>query len=114
MCNRIQTESNGIIQSPIINGYYPPNLDCTIDIQTEKLSKIQIYFSKFDVENSPNCVNDFMQVNNGPKLCGNKLPDPVFSSTNTAKIIFRSNDRVEGNCNITINFLLNSCCRIWI
>ena len=90
------------------DGFYPPNLDCTIEINTEKLTKIQIYFSKFDVENSQNCANDFMQINNGQKLCGNKLPDPVFTNSNTAKIVFRTNDRYEGSSsNLEFLFLIN-------
>ena len=62
LCNRMHTEKNGLILSPLINGYYPPNLDCKIQIKTETLTKIQIYFNKFDVESSPSCQNDYLQI----------------------------------------------------
>ena len=97
LCDRTHFEDNGIVHSPRLpDNRYPQNADCTIKIQTTRQHRLQIYFNSFDLENSENCVNDFVKVGNGPKLCGSTLPDPIFPKSEKVDIIFHSNDYLEG------------------
>ena len=97
LCDRTHYEENGIVHSPRLpDNRYPQNADCTIKLRTAKQHQLQIYFNSFDLESSENCANDFVKVGNGQKLCGNKLPDPVFPKSEKVDIIFHSNDYWEG------------------
>lgn len=63
LCNRVHSEYNGLIHSPRLgDNRYPPNADCTIKIQSKTQYKIQLYFDFFDLENSENCVNDYVKI----------------------------------------------------
>ena len=65
VCNRVHSEPNGLITAPMKGGFYQPNMDCNIQIKTPVTTKIQIYFNTFDIENSENCQNDYLQIKYG-------------------------------------------------
>jgi len=63
LCNRIHSEQNGLISSPkLADNRYPKNADCTIQIQTTRQFKLQLYFNFFDLESSEGCANDWVKV----------------------------------------------------
>ena len=96
-CSRTHTETNGLILSPKYPDLYPNNVDCQIKIEIEDISsKLAIFFSKFELENSNDCTNDFLQIDSGPKFCGQGLPSPYFKNSNSAQIRFKTNDNLSG------------------
>ena len=78
-------------------------------------------FGRFEVEESDGCANDYVQFEDIPmasapdtglaapsiaasrsdnvlaKQCGRSLPPPVNSTSSSAKVVFRSNQRVNGD-----------------
>lgn len=96
-CSRTHTEANGLILSPKYPELYPNNVDCQIKIEIDDISsKLAIFFSKFELENSNDCMNDFLQIDSGPKFCGQELPPPYFKNSNSAQIRFKTNDNLSG------------------
>ena len=104
-CSRVHTESNGVIFSPSYPGQYPPSVECQIEIQLKDSAlQLAIFFSDFELEESNQCVNDYVQIDNDPKLCGSQLPLPVFRNKASAMIRFHSNDANQGQmCNQNLN-----------
>ena len=97
VCNRIHTEKDGVILSPAYPGEYPPNLDCKIQIQLKDNGlKLAIFFTDFELESSNQCSADYLQIDNGEKLCGTDLPLPVFKQTGTAILTFHTNNANQG------------------
>ena len=97
-CNRVLTENNGLILSPGYPETYPASLDCSFKIVVEESSlKLALFFTKFELESSANCANDYLQIDSQPKICGKELPDPYFKNSNQIDIRFHTNDNLGGN-----------------
>ena len=47
------------------------------------------------MENSNGCANDYLQIDNEPKVCGTDLPAPFFKKNADANIRFHSNDQLQ-------------------
>ena len=116
-CNRIHYEQNGPIVSPgyLDQNLYAPNLDCLIQIKLdENQLKIGLFFLTFELEDSTNCVSDYLRIDSNEKLCGRQLPNPYFKNSNSLDMYFHTNDQLQGKIkmspseNRTINKLLNS------
>ncbi|XP_042234787.1 cubilin-like [Homarus americanus] len=90
---------------------YPANTECEWEIDLPAGYHVVVAFvDRFDVETSSNCENDYVQVfqsnNSGPhtptmwfgqnKLCGKQAPLPVTSTGSRIKLLFHSNDAVQG------------------
>ena len=76
ICDRIYTDTSGVIFSPNHPDLYPNQLECTILISLKDPQlKIQVFFTSFDVENSNGCNNDYLE-HYGKKYCGSNL-DPI-------------------------------------
>ena len=97
-CNRVLTESNGLLLYPGYPEAYPASLDCSFKIVVEESSlKLALFFSKFELESSASCANDYLQIDSQPKICGKELPDPYFKNSNQIDIRFHTNDNLGGN-----------------
>ena len=61
LCGRVHTGTDGIILSPNYPNFYPNNLECKIMINLDQQTSptISLFFARFELENSNNCVNDF-------------------------------------------------------
>ena len=76
ICDRIYTDTLGVIFSPNHPDLYPNQLECTIQISLKDPQlKIQVFFTSFDVENSNGCNNDYLEYY-GKKYGGSNL-DPI-------------------------------------
>lgn len=70
------------------SGQYANNLDCIWLFTTTPDRQLRLEFSTFHVENSSNCLNDYLDVRDGSgtfadqigQYCGHDLPTPVVSS----------------------------------
>ncbi|TMW47071.1 hypothetical protein DOY81_007850 [Sarcophaga bullata] len=77
------------------SGQYANNLDCYWLFTTTPDRQLRLEFSTFHVENSTNCVNDYLDVRDGSGMfadqigqyCGHDLPSPVISSK--SKLLLR-------------------------
>ena len=95
--------SGRITTSGFPNSSYTPNSNCTWIIDLPAYKIIELKFIKMDIEESPNCVKDRVTILNGKdkdalslgSYCGNKLPDIIYSSTETVIIKFTSNNVIN-------------------
>ena len=83
---------------------YPPNLDCLIQIKLDDSQlKIALFFLTFELEDSTNCVSDYLRIDSSDKLCGQKLPDPYFKKSNSLDMYFHTNDQLQGKMEIIVS-----------
>ncbi|XP_033096218.1 uncharacterized protein LOC117100553, partial [Anneissia japonica] len=96
--------TSGIFSSPQRSGTYPPYSNCTWVIEVGYEYRVQIWMEAFDVEYSPNCVNDYVEVQvdnceetntTHSRFCGEYMPVQT-SSTNRLIMIFRTDDQTQG------------------
>ena len=85
------------ITSPSYPDNYINNEDQVQTLTVEKGYGIKIEFKDFNIEDDENCQYDFLKVcdshnNCGGKLCGDKLPAAITVATNTATVVFHSDD----------------------
>ena len=98
---QVHSNAYGIIES---NGYptqnYPNGDSCKYIIEAKHGDKILLEFDEFDLEQSSNCVNDYLQfseqsIDTSVKRCGNDKR-PYFSRTKEVVLMFYSNSNVNG------------------
>ena len=80
--------------------------------------RVLIEFEHFDVEQSPSCYYDWLEVRDGPSadsnildtnLCGNTLPTPIASTGNSLTLVFHTDSSVTGS-GFKINIKLGKHC----
>ncbi|XP_075072382.1 scavenger receptor cysteine-rich domain-containing protein DMBT1-like [Mixophyes fleayi] len=95
-CGGRMNQSHGIISSPFYPSYYPPNSQCTWEIQTAPNTLVELSFYSMNLESHPHCEYDSVTIYDGPpgssvlgKICqpGNQT---YRSSSNVMTIEFRS------------------------
>jgi hypothetical protein len=64
-CNEILTNSTGYIISPYYPGYYANNANCAWTIKAENGHVIRFELEAFELEMSPRCSADFVEVYDG-------------------------------------------------
>ncbi|XP_042541866.1 cubilin [Dipodomys spectabilis] len=71
----------GIFDSPGYPDVYPPNVECVWNIVSSPGNQLQLSFISFQLEDSPNCSKDFLEIREGNatgrlvgRYCGNSLP----------------------------------------
>ncbi|XP_012276352.1 cubilin [Orussus abietinus] len=100
--------SRKIIGTPGFPKPYPNNAECTWEIMAEPGYSVALVFvDRFQMETSNNCEKDFVQVfgwksknstwEDLGKFCGRNAPAPVKSTTNRMKVLFRSNEAIQGD-----------------
>jgi len=95
-CNRTYTANTGLILSPNWPNNYDHNTHCIMIIRATVGYKISLFFGSVDIEAHPDCDFDYLEVYNSTssnstalaKLCGREIPNPMFLTTNVAKLIF--------------------------
>lgn len=95
-CGGDFTAPSGTFTSPGYPDSYPQSAECVWTIVVSAGSRVQMSFSMFDIEDSSNCVNDFLEVReedeNGAlmgRFCGSTPPSNLTIGT-TAWIRFQS------------------------
>ncbi|GFY44102.1 cubilin, partial [Trichonephila inaurata madagascariensis] len=80
-CSKIYYEKEFYLESPGFPNYYSNDLDCQLVIRRYRPSicKMDIRFLDFDVEDSPGCVYDFLQLDS-QRLCG-RIPEDNVKTT---------------------------------
>ena len=66
------------------------------------------FVTKDSLDSEWDFMNDFFQIDSGPKFCGKGLPPPYFKNSNSAQIRFKTNDNLSGKAirgrNLSISF----------
>ncbi|XP_055945205.1 cubilin-like isoform X1 [Argiope bruennichi] len=80
-CSKIYYEKEFYLESPGFPNYYANDLDCQLVIRRYRPSicKMDIRFLDFDVEDSPGCVYDYLQLD-AQRLCG-RIPEDNVKTT---------------------------------
>ncbi|XP_029048305.2 cubilin isoform X2 [Osmia bicornis bicornis] len=101
------------ISSPKFPSQYPNNAECTWEITTENGYHIGLVFvDRFNLESSAKCEKDYVQAfdwikddnkTSGEtwkdlgKVCGRNTPSPFNSTGNRMKVVFHSNEAIQGD-----------------
>ncbi|XP_044011009.1 cubilin [Aphidius gifuensis] len=107
-CGGLMHGSSREITSPNFPNRYSNNAECTWEIKADNGYHIGLSFvDRFNIETSNLCNNDFVEIydwnnsnnlwNSIGKVCGRNVPSSFNSTTNRMKVIFRSNNEIEGD-----------------
>ncbi|XP_046746260.1 cubilin-like [Diprion similis] len=112
-CSMEYMRNRGEISSPKFPiTQYPNNAECSWNITVDPGYHIGLEFvDRFQLEQSADCAKDFVQVFDWredpttgvtslypyPKLCGRSMPQPLNSTSNRMRVLFRSNDKIQGD-----------------
>ncbi|KAJ8670094.1 hypothetical protein QAD02_001353 [Eretmocerus hayati] len=89
---------SGYIRSPGYPEKYPKNKNCVWIIEARNKFQVTATFNSFQLENSSNCIYDFLEVRSGSqdnspllgKFCGSRIEQEITSMTNQMFIKFVS------------------------
>ncbi|XP_045871702.1 suppressor of tumorigenicity 14 protein isoform X1 [Meles meles] len=85
--------THGTFSSPYYPGHYPPNMNCTWDIQVPNNQNVKVLFKLFYLvePNIPpgSCPKDYVEVN-GEKYCGERPQFVVTSKSSKITVRFHS------------------------
>ena len=95
-CGGSLTATTGVIRSPISNGKYLTNQNCTWQISLPTGVAVQLRFGFIDIEQAGNCAKDYVEIRNGiapdspvlGKYCGNNIPAVINSTNNQVSVRF--------------------------
>ncbi|KAM4828419.1 suppressor of tumorigenicity 14 protein [Thomomys bottae] len=92
-CGGNLREAQGTFSSPYYPGHYPPNIDCTWNIEVPNKQNVKVRFKLFyllDHDVQPGtCSKDYVEIN-GEKFCGERSPFVVSSNSNKMTVRFHS------------------------
>ncbi|XP_029924616.1 procollagen C-endopeptidase enhancer a [Myripristis murdjan] len=107
ICKEKITKAQGEITTPNWpNEQYPAGVSCSWLITVEPDMVIQVMFNKFDLEPDSYCRYDHVAFYNGGerdrsrligKYCGDRVPEPIISSSNVMLVHFESDSSVTYN-----------------
>ncbi|KAL0627175.1 Suppressor of tumorigenicity 14 protein [Plecturocebus cupreus] len=92
-CGGHLRETHGTFTSPYYPGHYPPNMDCTWNIEVPNNKHVKVRFKVFYLlePGAPvgTCPKDYVEIN-GEKYCGEKSEFVVTSKSNKITVRFHS------------------------
>lgn len=101
----LYTDPSGNLHTPLegTHGSYPCDITCQTLVHVAAASTITFTFNRFDLEDSPNCANDYMELYDGPSIesnrigifCGSTLPGPVTSTGNSMLMVFVADNSTQ-------------------
>ncbi|XP_068628109.1 cubilin-like [Battus philenor] len=104
ICGGVFNHEEGSIIYPLSNTTYSHNARCAWVIHTIPEKVINVTFSKFNLETSPECLYDFLQIHDGRssasqligRFCGSDFPlgGNILSSHNNLYFWFRSDQSI--------------------
>ncbi|XP_069067650.1 cubilin [Pleurodeles waltl] len=102
-CGATLTTPSGSFMSPNYPMPYFHNAECYWLLKAASGTQIQIQFQHFHMESHKNCNHDYLAVYNGnntngkllAKLCGDEVPGPIHSTTNSLFVKLRTDNSFE-------------------
>ena len=83
--------SGGAIASPSFPLNYPDKAHVEYQLETYRDSRIRLQFEVFDLEETPDCRADYLEIRaDFLAICGKQLPGAITSRDNTMHIRFES------------------------
>ncbi|XP_053547477.1 suppressor of tumorigenicity 14 protein [Bombina bombina] len=91
LCGGYLRDSNGIITTPHYPAHYPPNIECTWDIQVPGDKYVKVRFNMFYLGDQKDnaCLNDYVEINS-KRYCGEQKNLVVSSNSSRIVVRFRS------------------------
>ena len=94
---------SGKLESPNYPGNYPPNKECTWQIEVPLGFQVALKFQSFEIEDHINCTYDYIEIRDGPDAhsaligtyCGYNMPDDIESNTSQLYVKFFSDGGME-------------------
>ncbi|XP_074159895.1 suppressor of tumorigenicity 14 protein [Sminthopsis crassicaudata] len=94
-CGGRLTGVQGTFSTPYYPGHYPPNIDCTWDIEVPTDQNVKVRFKLFYLvephKTLGTCTKDYVEIN-GEKFCGEKPQFVVSSNSNKITVHFHSDE----------------------
>uniref|UniRef100_A0A8D2LJ70 Suppressor of tumorigenicity 14 protein homolog n=1 Tax=Varanus komodoensis TaxID=61221 RepID=A0A8D2LJ70_VARKO len=91
-CGGVLSGMSGNFNTPYHPGHYPPNMDCTWNIQVSNMN-VKVRFQEFFLVEPgiplDSCTKDYVEINN-VKYCGHRENLVVSSQTNQITVRFHS------------------------
>ena len=71
-CFQLFTDQKFVLSSDLVNGTYRENLECLFTIRrfSSKVCYLEMHFRQFDLEASPDCQYDYVEIGTAVRLCG--------------------------------------------
>nr|XP_017506296.2 suppressor of tumorigenicity 14 protein isoform X1 [Manis javanica] len=92
-CGGSLRDAQGTFSSPYYPGHYPPNINCTWDIEVPNNKNVKVIFKLFYLLEPSvplgSCPKDYVEVN-GEKYCGERPQFVVTSNTSKITVRFHS------------------------
>ena len=93
--------TSGVLAHPGYPNKYDNNVDSTWLIETHPSTKIKLNFNSFALEESANCVKDYVEIYDGSskrdrligRYCGTSNPGSIESTGRQMFVIFNSNSK---------------------
>jgi hypothetical protein len=104
------------IQSPgFSSGQYPNRMHCVYELSTASLVKpIRIQILHFEVESSPNCINDYLEISaergSNERLCGSIAGQTFEFNSTRLTLHFRSDGAIQKRGFHLVAFLYDPVC----
>ncbi|XP_033126301.1 cubilin-like [Anneissia japonica] len=90
-CSRDLPRPSGMFSSPNFPSNYGNNLQCVFTITVSQNKVVRIDFLEFDIEPPTlGYCSDYVQISQGPKLCGQLQGHSVISNNNVVVVTFYS------------------------
>ncbi|XP_055842375.1 cubilin homolog isoform X2 [Episyrphus balteatus] len=102
LCGGIIFSSTGQLKSPNWPNEYPKDVNCSWTISVKPGHQIELLTKTFDLEDSENCTNDWLEIRNGGSAsspiigtyCGQTIPSRIPSFTHQIYLTFKSNSQI--------------------
>ncbi|XP_021504160.1 cubilin isoform X2 [Meriones unguiculatus] len=103
-CGSNLTSPTGVLTSPNYPMPYYHSSECYWWLKASQGSPFQLEFQDFHLEHHPSCSLDYLAVYDGPstsshlvdKLCGDTIPAPIRSSTDSVLLKLRTDEGQQG------------------
>ncbi|XP_055632024.1 cubilin homolog [Toxorhynchites rutilus septentrionalis] len=105
-CGGTLHKSTDVFGSPSVNGKYQSNTECVWTIRADNGYHIGFSFvGRYNIEKSVNCSKDYVEIFDRKgdewmslgRVCGKEIPSTYNSTGSMMRVLFRSDDTVEGD-----------------
>nr|VZI50314.1 unnamed protein product [Spirometra erinaceieuropaei] len=102
-CGGFMKADEGTFTSPGYPSNYPPSKICTWWIKVTSGFAVVLTFESIELEDQPDCPYDYIEIFDGSsdtspamrRICGNKSPEPIWSTNNTMEVRFVADYAVQ-------------------
>ncbi|XP_062621324.1 uncharacterized protein LOC134282913 [Saccostrea cucullata] len=93
--HNVTVDHPGRIQNPPSFGLYQPDVVCEWYFSPFQQQNFRLSISILDLELSPNCENDFLEIDSQKYCDVTTIPASALKFNDTVKVVFRSNNSLQ-------------------